>query len=171
MNRNFVALFMGTVFLISGKISHASDIVIETRILEKDPFSGMKSRQNITYDFKSQKITQKVETGTTDLGVVVVESIRDDFKTEFISGDANSLSFRAIGTTASGVVVMPDIDYNFIFDVKSNGIISVKGCHDGYPAYIIKHHGKVIYKYDHPSVALIKLLGTCDTIVDLTIQP
>jgi len=49
-----------------------------------------------------------------------------------------------VGTTASGVVVMPDIDYRLTFEIGRDGTVSVGGCHDAYPPYIILHNENTI---------------------------
>ena len=89
---------------------------IETKILKPDPNAGVKSLQKIHIDFQNKKVIQaSVFTGVSDIGVAELNSIRDDFKVEVKEINSDVVRFRASGKTASGVIVLPDIDYSFEF--------------------------------------------------------
>lgn len=139
--------------------------LVETKILDKDPQAGVKSHHFYYIDFDNQTVASSFATGSTNinLGIIEfdVESIRDNFKVSSVKFSDDAVAFTLEGTTASGVMVMPDIDYRLSFRVTKNGSVSVKGCHDAYPAYRIQHQGNDIYSFQHKSLDLIKLFGTC----------
>ena len=145
--------------------------LVETRILEFDPQSGMKSQHFYYVDFSTNEVTSSFVTGTTkiDLGVIEFEvsSIRNNFKVSSAIFSNDVVTFTLEGTTASGVAIMPNIDYRFKFTVSKGGDVSVQGCHDDYPAYLIQHQGRNLYRFDHKSMDLIKLFGTCDQKVNV----
>ncbi|MEP1613450.1 MAG: DUF3238 domain-containing protein [Roseobacter sp.] len=170
-------LTVGLIFPLSTAAmqeAHAQDQqegLVETRILAKDPQSGVKSQHFYYVDFGNETVSASFATGTTkiDLGIVVfdVSSVRDNFLISNVKFDGDRVSFTLVGTTASGVVVMPDIDYKFDFTIMRSGEISVRGCHDAYPAYLIQHNGTDVYRFEHESVNIIKLFGTCDESVSI----
>ncbi|WP_424989749.1 DUF3238 domain-containing protein [Fluviibacterium sp. S390] len=144
---------------------------IETRILDFDPQAGVKSQHFYYVDFANQTVTASFVTGTTriSLGIIdfEVSSIRDNFRVSSVSFNSGIASFILEGTTASGIAVMPDIDYRFEITVSKSSTISVRGCHDAYPAYLIQHQGSTVYSFRHESLDLIKLFGTCDQEVNV----
>ncbi|AHF86634.1 hypothetical protein RLEG3_12310 [Rhizobium leguminosarum bv. trifolii WSM1689] len=143
--------------------------IVETRILDFDPQSGMKSQHFYFIDFAARTVTGSFSTGSTtiDLGVVQysVSSIRDNFSVSEVDFVGDSVKFVIKGSTASGTMVTPDIDYKFSFTVTRSGGVSVRGCHDAYPAYLIQHNGKNIYSFKHQSRDVLSLFGTCDVSV------
>lgn len=142
-------------------------LVIETAIIAPDPQAGMKSRQTITIDFGNRTVAQKFETGTTDFFGVSLSSARDRFIfKDVVFPRPGVTTFKVEGETASGVRVMPNINYEFAVEARSNGTVSVKGCHDGYPAYTVRYGGREIYSFRHQPRNLIELFGTCDIEVD-----
>lgn len=145
--------------------------LIETRILGKDPQSGVKSQHFYYVDFTNETVKSAFVTGATriNLGPIdfEVSSVRDNFKVSSFSFNSDIASFTLEGTTASGVMVMPDIDYRLDFKVTRSGVVSVQGCHDAYPAYLIQHQGIDVYRFKHESLDLIKLFGTCDKKVNV----
>ncbi len=146
--------------------------LVETRILDFDPQAGMKSQHFYFVDFSKQEVTSFFETGTTkiDLGVIEfdVSSIRDNFRVSSVSFNDSVASFTLEGTTASGVAVMPDIDYRLDYTITESGKVSIQGCHDAYPAYLVQHQGQNVYSHSHESMDLIKLFGTCDKAVNIS---
>ena len=143
--------------------------IIETRILDSDPQAGVKSQHFYYFDFNAKSVTDSFSTGTTKINLGVVEfevsSIRDNFTVSEVKFEDNRVRFTMSGTTASGTGVTPDIDYRFSFSVTIDGEVSVGGCHDAYPAYLIQHNGADIYKFEHKSLDLLTLFGTCDISV------
>lgn len=156
-------------------------IVIETRILPPDPVSGMKSTQRIRIfidpNTNSMRFDNSYETGTT-FGISAVRNKFELSNTSY-SISAGTLSFDVIGQTASGVLIMPDIDYHFSVsfdgsDRQNNWRID--GCHDGYPAYRIWVENAIsgestdLYSFRHQPIHLLNLLGNCDTKVDINLN-
>ena len=137
-------------------------VVIETRILDGDPKAGMKSKHVIQVDFSGKQVLDTYETGTTDFFGVDLKSIRDKFIISDVTFNDGSVTFKAVGETASGVVALPSIDYNFLLTVSEDGSAKVTGCHDGYPAYSVLVESKPIYTFKHKSVQLLNLFGSCD---------
>ena len=156
-------------------------ISIETEILAPDPQFGVKSTQTISLyvDTSSGKFAPKSSftVGSTDLYVGKVKPIRNKFEVTNIKSEVSSgfISFTAIGQTASGVAILPNIDYSFNISFSSKNkenIWSVTGCHDGYPAYkinfinLISGKKQVLYNFKHEPLGIAKLLGTCDIEVN-----
>lgn len=143
----------------------------------------MKSLQTINVDFNDQtekvKITQKFKTGTTDFFGVTLNSVRDKFKVTGLNFDSDDfLIFTAIGETASGIGVAPNINYRFKFEARPKGddiLWKITGCHDGYPAYKITINSlvqggvkTVAYNFKHKSIQLFNLFGECDIKTNVT---
>ncbi len=141
------------------------EVVVETRILPIDPVSGIKSKQTVTVDFERGTVSQRYATGSTyGLG-----SVRDQFTVALARRTGSRIAFRVTGETASGVIVMPNINYRFEIEVAPDGSASlVSGCHDGYPAYAITIGNRKLYSFVHKSIRLIKLFGDCDIRVRRT---
>ena len=159
-----VLVFILATFFLSGVcFAQEKSVVIETRILSPDPFSGMKSKQTVKIDFQNQTVEDDFRTGTTEVFGIILESVRDNFKVQNVVFSGDEVSFSVKGTTASGVRISPDIDYKFSFKVhKEDGVVSISGCHDAYPAYSIFTDNAVIYEFKHKSIDLLSLFGTCD---------
>jgi len=122
-------------------------IEIETAIRNVSWYTqqvGQKSLQRITIDFDAKTVKDQVFTGTTKILFLELQSIRDKFKVDRIRFVGDKAFFNATGQTASGVGVMPDIDYTFDIEV-SKGIIKYSGAHDGYPSYNISVDGVSVY--------------------------
>ena len=161
----FVVLFLAsfsTLALADDKIQ----IVVETEILSPDPQAGIKSRHVIQVDFGALKIRDAYQTGVTDFFGVDLTSIRDNFKVSTSKFSANAVNLTLSGETASGVGIIPNINYRFEIALKADGTASISGCHDGYPAYRVIVEGKKVYSFVHQSKDLIKLFGTCDVKVN-----
>ena len=145
-------------------------VAIETRILEFDPQSGMKSNHKVFADLNDGTTMDfKLETGVTNVAGFDIGSIRDKFKVKTISKiKKQKLKFVMTGQTASPVVLIPDIDYKFEIEITKDKY-SISGCHNAYPAYSIEIDGKAVYSYKHKSKSLPEVIaalaGDCDIIV------
>ena len=143
--------------------------IVETRILDFDPQAGVKSQHFYFIDFVKQTVTDSSVTGSTTIEIgdfsFDVASIRDNFGVSDVAFAGDVVTFVMAGSTASGTMVTPDIDYRLNFRVTRDGDVSVGGCHDAYPAYLVQHDGKDIYRFEHKSLDLLSLFGTCDTPV------
>ena len=109
---------------------------------------GKKSLQTITVDFDNREISSKYTTGITKFMGMELDSVRDNFK--LTKGRFNSdgdASFSVIGETATGVRVLPNINYQFDFFKVSASTVSFCGNHDGYPSYNISVNGKSAYDF------------------------
>ncbi len=153
--------------------SYAEPLRLEiiTKILPPDPQVGMKSTQVLFVDFDKKRVTQYFSTGVTTLGPVELGSVRDKFVIANVDfSSAGRVGFTARGQTASGVLFMPNINYNFQLAITPNGKGTIAGCHDGYPAYQVTVGKKTIYNYKHPSISLVKLFGECDIEIKNAIE-
>lgn len=162
-------LVLSLIYICTGipvNAQSSQEGLVETRILDFDPQAGVKSQHFYYVDFANQTVTGSFVTGATTISLGVVEfevsSIRDNFRVSSVLFVDGAVSFTLEGTTASGIAIMPDIDYRFEFTVSESGSVSVRGCHDAYPAYLIQHKGNTVYSFRHESLDLIKLFGTCD---------
>ena len=126
--------------------------------------AGQKSLHTVLVDLTNQKIESSYKTGHTEILGFSVNSIRDGLKIENEQFLSESVSFKAIGQTASAVGFMPNINYKFFFGVSPTKLF-VAGWHDGYPSYKISINGKPIY--DHVQGWLGELFGDADIDVPL----
>lgn len=159
-------------------MAEVARIVIETRILSFDPFPGMKSSHTVILRKADDKIifSDSYETGTTDFFGIKLSSIRNNFKFSNTSYnlDQDRAGFKVTGETASGVGIVPNINYSF--DVQLIGErLYLKGCHDGYPAYIVTliipgESPLIVYNFKHKPMEVLNLFGNCDTIVDASVE-
>lgn len=149
-------------------MSNVIYIEIETAIRQDHswtPQVGQKSLQKITVDLENKKISQEFSTGKTYIGKYSLESVRNDFKvisSQFQSDGA--VVFSISGQTATGIGVMPNINYQFRFSISSK-IGHLTGKHDGYPSYNIAVNGKTVYDYKQGHVG--QLLGSEDTVLPM----
>jgi hypothetical protein len=161
---SMVGALWGDGAAAQGKIS----VLIRTEINPPDPFAGMKSEHRFVVDFQTKTITgEEFKTGVTDLGPVELKSVRDKFVISEKDIQSGKATFKLVGQTASGVTVMPNIDYRFALSINSNGTGTLEGCHDGYPAYTVRVNNKDAYAFKHKAKDLIKLFGTCDQVLAL----
>lgn len=144
------------------------EIVVETEIDSPDPQAGMKSRQSILVDFGAGTAESSFETGVTTIGALELSSIRDEFEVRNAIVTGRSATLTVVGETASGTVILPNINYEFAFVVSAKGQGHFSGCHDGYPSYEILVDGKSVYKHKHDQMAIQKLFGHCDIRVAST---
>ncbi|WP_417604788.1 DUF3238 domain-containing protein [Primorskyibacter flagellatus] len=142
--------------------------LVETRILDFDPQSGVKSQHFFFVDFKSETVSTSYETGSTDFFGVNLDSVRDNFVASSISFSEDAVTFVLSGSTASGVGIIPNIDYKFDIIISRSGQIRISGCHDGYPAYLVQFNGSDIHSYDHKPKKIYKLFGNCDVAVSIS---
>lgn len=143
-------------------------IEIETairRLSWKTAQVGQKSLQRITVDFKQRTVSDQFFTGMTKILGLELGSIRNSFKVirpRFT--DAGTAFFSVSGQTASGVVFMPNINYEFDFEVSSSEV-KFSGNHDGYPSYNLAVNGATAYDYLQGDLG--QLVGKSD----ITVQP
>lgn len=141
-------------------------VVILTEILSPDPQAGVKSRHNIKFDFAAKKHESSFETGTTSFFGVALSSVRDNFQVKNVNfTDPSKVTFLAVGETASGVGIVPNINYELTFELSQNGDTKITGCHDGYPAYTVTVDQVEKYSFKHQSIQVLNLFGTCDIVV------
>lgn len=188
MRKIYSLYFKGILIIIMGiipltlKSETMGRLIIETRIMDTDPFSGMKSKQIIEINYKKStkefSFKSIFETGSTEFFGIKLNSVRDNFilSNATYSKEKREISFDIKGSTASGIRVAPDINYKFSFVYKGSGKTDswfVKGCHDGYPAYKIsfinerKNITTDIYDFKHKSFDLLKLIGSCDININI----
>ncbi len=136
--------------------------LIETRILDFDPQSGVKSHHFFFVDFDEKSVTSSYETGSTEFFGVNLSSVRDNFFVSDISFSDDMVTFTLSGSTASGVGFIPNIDYEFDVVVDRSGSVKIEGCHDGYPAYLVQFNGTDLHNFEHQPKEVIKLFGRCD---------
>lgn len=136
--------------------------LIETRILDFDPQSGVKSQHFFFIDFEEKSVKDSYETGSTNFFGINLPGIRNHFTITDATFQGDEVSFTITGSTASGVGIIPSIDYSFNVKTNKKGEGSVKGCHDGYPAYLIQFNGKNIYEFKHKPKKVLNLFGSCD---------
>lgn len=168
-------LFVLGFFVVPASLAEVAKIVFETRILSFDPFPGMKSTHTVILNQADNKIifSDSYETGATDFYGVKLSSVRDNFKISNTSYniDQEQAGFKVAGETASGVGVVPHIDYSFDVQIKDERI-HLKGCHDGYPAYtvtlIVPGESPVtVYDFKHKPMQVFSLFGDCDIQVNM----
>jgi hypothetical protein len=171
-------LFILGFFVVPASLAEVAKVVFETRILSFDPFPGMKSTHTVILNQTDNKIifSDSYETGTTDFFGVKLSSIRNNFKISNTSYnlDQDQAGFKVTGETASGVGVVPNINYSFDVQIKDERI-HLKGCHDGYPAYtvtlIVPGESPVtVYDFKHKPMRVINLFGNCDTAVNTSVE-
>lgn len=136
--------------------------VIKTEILSFDPQPGMKSQQTLNINFSEQRVHSSFVTGQTHVGPISLDSVRNSFTVSDARFAGTSVTFNVVGQTATGVRVLPNIDYSMQFAVNADGSGEISGAHDGYPAYSVKQGTQVIYQYNHKSMELWRLAGTSD---------
>ena len=167
----FLIIAIITIFILSDTQAQTNtQVSIETEILPFDTQSGLKSKQTLSIDFNRKSITPKFETGVTnfnipgvtDTDILKLRSVRDNFNVRNVSFSKDKVSFIATGETASGIRLLPNINYNFEFTIWKDGRSIVRGCHDGYPAYRIMISGEERYFYEHAPKDVVKLIGECD---------
>ncbi len=160
-----IALMLGCLLSLTSLAREPVRVVIESRILEPDPQAGVKVRHLLEVDFDRQNIEDFYETGTTDFFGVDLDSVRDNFTVLKIHFSGDVAWFEVRGETASGVAVLPNVNYRLNFEVARSGEAKISGCHDGYPAYRIVVDGVEQYAYQHQPLDLLSLLGECDIVM------
>lgn len=153
----------GLMLALSATAFADPQITIVAEIRPPDAQAGEKLRQVLQVDSKNKIVTAKVMTGTTELLGATLTSARNG-TTSSANFSGNVVTITAIGQTASGVYIVPDIDYKLeikIDLIQRKGIVS--GCHDGYPSYTIRVGSTVVYDFKQTSITA--LAGSCDTNV------
>ena len=139
--------------------------LVRTEILPFDPQPGMKSEQTLDVDFTSRTVRSSFRTGHTHIGPITLSAARNKFSVSGVVFSASGVTFTAIGSTASGTLILPNIDYSVRFQVTPTGTGWIAGEHDGYPAYSVSKGSTVIYTYTHKSMQLWKLAGSRDVSI------
>jgi hypothetical protein len=143
-----------------------SDVAIQTTIPKDDKFPGMKSRQTIAIDYEKKSVTCGYVSGVTDIGIFEIPAARSSFSVSniyFIGSD--KVLFTAVGETASGVRVLPNINYRFKLIISKDGDAKVDGGHDAYPAYTVTVGGVQKYHFEPEPGNLGGLWGDSETKV------
>ena len=95
--------------------------------------------------------------------------VRNNFHSELYDVDGDKFGLSFLGQTASGVRIMPDIDYRFtiVLDARKRRI-HIQGTHDGFPSYSILVDGKSIYDFEQNLFveSVTDLAGTGDVTVE-----
>lgn len=168
-----IGTFMSIALILASREASAHSasssqhtIIIETRIDSPDPQAGMKSDHRITVNFSRRSLRENFATGTTTIFGKTLSSIRDKFKSRavdwYTTAEHRTVKLNVSGHTASGVRVLPGIDYELEIYLSDDGEVAIDGCHDGYPSYKILVNGRRIYSYKHKPMRLYKLFGKCD---------
>ena len=139
--------------------------LVRTEILPFDPQPGMKSEQTLDVDFTSRTVRSSSRTGHTHIGPITLSAARSKFSVFGVVFSPTGVTFTAVGTTASGVLVLPNIDYSIRFQVIPAGTGWIDGNHDGYPAYKVSKGSKVVYAYLHKPMELWKLAGISSVLI------
>ena len=126
---------------------------------------GQKSMHTIVVDLGAKRITASYRTGVTHMLGVNISSARDSFRIVAPRFPGNEAHFLASGETASGVRVMPNINYDFNFQVTPTEV-RIGGSHDGYPSYHVAVNGRSAYDYIQGNIT--QLLGSSDITVPRT---
>ena len=88
----------------------------------------------------------------------------DSFSVKVRNVNNGALAVDMTGQTASKLFPFwINYDLRLRFD-SSSGRWSVSGTHDGYPSYVVRADGVVIYNYHQGSIG--QLLGCCDVGVN-----
>ncbi len=137
----------------------ASGIVrakIVTQIDKPDPQAGVKSTQNILIDFSEERVDQDFATGHTKIGSIELEAVRNKFLVKDVEFEGDSVTFTAVGQTASGVLFIPAINYSIKIKVNAEGTATGEAHHDGYPSYRVYVNGNRIYEHKHKHTEVLK---------------
>lgn len=127
-------------------------IRVVTEIEAPSDQAGVKSSHEVVVDTDKMSIVRDAwNTGTTDIGPISLDAARPDFSISNASNDRNSLKFRMNGQVASGIRVLPDIDYELDITINRNGTIEIRGRHDAYPSYYVDVQGNDnrAYEFHH----------------------
>jgi hypothetical protein len=162
------------IFGLSGASNASAQqymLEIVTAIRNVSPLSfevGEKSRQKITINFANSSMKTEFTTGTTSVVGIDLSSVRNDFHISGQSFVGNIASVTATGETASGVRIMPNINYTFTLKInKAQSKVWLSGCHNEFPSYTVIVNGKQVYDRTQTGTAVIGLLGTCDIVVNV----
>ena len=149
-------------------------VEIETvirRMSRLTPQVGRKSLQTLSIDFGAREIAHTYSTGTTHVGFWELDSTRDNF---FLNTKAwpggTSVLFYVSGQTASGVKIMPNINYEFEIRLSLRpAIVSLNCRHDGFPSYNVAVNGSTVY--DHVQQNIWQLMGDSDVVTAVENKP
>jgi hypothetical protein len=142
------------------------NIEIETAIRKMcwaTPQVGQKSLHRIIVDFSRRKISHQFLTGNTSVLMLKLDSVRNNFQLVRVRFSENGKAFFSVsGETASGVRVLPNINYQFDFEAEGNEV-EFSGSHDGYPSYNIAVNG--VSAYDYVQKNIWRLAGDSDIVI------
>jgi len=128
--------------------------------------SGEKSRQIVRFDSRSATAPSTVKLGST----YGIPATRNQFESEVLSSNSPRFSLWIKGQTASGVQLIPDIDYHFRVDIDlASKTLRVTGSIDAYPSYSMLVDG--VNVFDNQQQSIVDLLGDADDVtVNFTYQ-
>ena len=131
---------------------------------------GEKSRQTVLLDCEKRILTSlPVVLGDTKIAGRSLKPVRSKFSADMFDTAGDRFGILALGQTASGVMVMPDIDYRFQMSVDPRRRrIRLSGAHDGFPSYSILVDGKNVYDFEQNLFveSFTDLMGTSDVTID-----
>ena len=131
---------------------------------------GEKSRQAMLLDCDKKLLTQfPMVMGSTKIGPITLKPVRNKFKSDLYDSENDIFSLFILGQTASGVMVMPDIDYQLRLSIDPRKRrVRILGSHDGFPSYSVLIDGKAVYDYEQNLFieAPAELMGSSDITVD-----
>ncbi|BEV12062.1 hypothetical protein ATDW_25580 [Asticcacaulis sp. DW145] len=134
---------------------------------------GEKSRHVMILDCQSRTFTpMEPTTGYTKLMGRKLEAVRNRFLATLDEAiDPDVFTISALGQTATGVRVLPDIDYRLRITIHARKRqVRITGAHDGFPSYSVLVNGKAVYDFEQNLFieSYTDLLGTSDVVVDKT---
>lgn len=132
---------------------------------------GEKSRQILILDCAKRTLNKPAPTtGKTWVPVFGNRNaVRTRFEASLDDVHDNVFLLSAFGQTASGVYIMPDIDYRLRLAVDPvRRRIHLTGAHDGFPTYSVLVDGRTVYEFEQGLFveAYADLAGTSDVPVD-----
>ena len=140
--------------LVAPALAEEVEVRVRTAIDPPSAQAGMKSEHAVRIDLDTGTVLSapSVATGITDIGIADLPAARSAFSHSSIRTPDGTVTLTLNGTTASGIQVMPDIDYRFTLTFSPDGTWTLAGNHDGYPSYDVwmSKDEAPIYRFDHP---------------------
>lgn len=131
---------------------------------------GEKSRQAMLLDCGTPALHEfPMALGKTKIGPITLQPVRSNFRASLYDSANDIFRLLLSGQTASGVLVMPDIDYQLQISVDPRKRrVHITGSHDGFPSYSVLIDGKTVYDYEQNIFieAPVELMGKSDVSVD-----
>ncbi|MET4726698.1 hypothetical protein ABIE09_000469 [Lysobacter enzymogenes] len=144
------------------------EVVTAIRAVKRAFGTGEKSRHVLTLNPAAGLVTERVLLGATDLLLFQLEAIRSKFAATSAYENDQRYRIRARGSTASGVGLMPSIDYDLVFVLDlARRSIEIDGTHDGFPSYSVLVNGRKVYDFEqgHMAKSWALLYGSGDVTV------